>query len=126
MLIIKCRLNELLGKREINPEDLAVTAGLPIDRILAYCDEEIDTVSIKEIGAIMQALGSEDLSDLFEAKMVVEGQQEETLIYEDDWHSPCLASADGKHIWYRDVTASSSVYQEYFCSECKHRFAFIL
>lgn len=117
---------ELLGQRGISPEDLASTAGLTVDRILAYCDDSTDAVSMKEIAAILYALGSDRLTDLFEAELVSEEQGEEALIYEDDWDTPCAASPDGKHSWYRDVTASSSVYQEYFCTACRHRFAFIL
>ena len=126
MLKIRCRLNILLAEREKTLDELASASGLPANRIAEYCDENIDAVSMKEVGAILGALGVAELSDFFEMEFIEEEQGEETLIYEDDWETPCAASPDGKHNWYRDVTASSSVYQEYFCSACKHRFAFIL
>lgn len=126
MLNIRCRLNELLSQRSISPEDLAATSGLSLERVVAYCDEKIDGVSMKEIAALLGALGSTQLSDLFEVNVVQEDSGDGELIYEDDWETPCAVSPTGKHEWYRDVTASSSVYQEYFCAACKHRVFFIL
>ena len=126
MMNIRCRLNELLGERAIAPEDLAVTSGLALDRIVAYCDEAVENVSMKEIAAILTALGSNRIGDLFEVVETAEGSDEESLVFEDDWDTPCAVSPNGKHSWYRDVAASSSVYQEYFCSACKHRVFFIL
>lgn len=126
MLKIRCLLNEQMSRRDIDPESLARTTGLTLERILAYCDESIEEISLTEVAAILEALGSDKLSDLFEPMLLPEDAGAETLVYEDDWETPCAASPDGKHEWYRDVTASSSVYQEYFCTACRHRYAFIL
>ena len=126
MMKIHCRLRELLEERNLTPQELAVTTSVPLDRILAYCNEDVDQVSMKEIAAILTVLNSDELSDLFDVGKDAPPQSEAAPIYEQDWDTPCPVSPEGKHIWYRDVTASSSIYQEYFCSECKHRVFFIL
>lgn len=128
MLRIRCRLNKLLVDRQTSPEELAKASGLSVGRVVEYCDETIDAVSLLEIGAMLSALGCDNLSDMFEPISVdqAQAQDEPDLIFEEDWETPCASAPDGKHVWYRDVTASSSVYQEYYCSACKHRYSFIL
>lgn len=129
MIEVRCRLRDLLAEKNVTREELAVASGLPEDRIQAYCDEDCDSVSLREVSAILSALGCADITELFEEHSVAQpGAQDDGAppMFEEEWHSPCPDAPDGRHRWYKDMRVSDTVYQEFTCQMCKRRLSVIL
>lgn len=127
-ILVTCRLATLLEQKRVTPEELSMTSGLPLARIRAYCEGAPDAVSLAELGAILSALSCTNVAELFEAAVAQEAVPEDGVApaYEADWYSPCPASPDGRHQWYKDAAVSDTVYQEFTCRACGRRLSVIL
>ena len=132
MIRIHCKLAELLKELGMSPEALAAASGLPLRRVSEYCMEDVDSVSLHELGLILSALGR-PLADLLEEAHVADAAQGEeaedqqfTFGTDIEWDSPCAKAPDGKHRWYKDVEVSDTVYQEFVCEACKKRISVVI
>ena len=63
---IRLRLAELLEEKRVTPEELAVAARLPFLKIQRYCDGNVDSISLTEMGIILSALGCSQITDILE------------------------------------------------------------
>ena len=118
---IHCRLSDALWENNMTPEGLEEMTGLPMDRVRLYCDDALDIVELPEVESILDALGSDKLSDLFKVEDDSVAKDDPGLDAVDEWHSPCPATDGHRHDWYKDMEVSSSVYQEYECRACGKR-----
>ena len=134
MTSIRCRLAEWLNDVGMTPEELSAASGLPLQRVAAYCSEEVDSVSLHEAGLILSALGGQ-LTDLFElvhepddgaATGDAAEEQQFTFGTDLEWDSVCARTPDGRHRWYKDVRVSDTVYQEFVCQACKKRISVVI
>lgn len=129
MITIHSRLAELLAERGMTAQVLATKASLPVKRVEACCDRNNDALSLHELGMIMSALGNVALGDLFDTVVredAAAGDRRGPVLKEADWHSVCAAAPDGVHRWYKDMSVSDSIYQEFVCHCCGWRLAVIL
>ena len=115
---IRCRLSELLGEKWMSVEELSQKAEIPLERVNQYYGDTLTVVDLEEAGRILEAVGSGSLDDLFEVLRDAREPVSSVLTGDDEWHSHCPASADGRHDWYRDAEASNAIYQEYECKAC--------
>lgn len=127
MFVIRCRLNDLLREKNIQPEALAEATGIPLLRIDQYRENALNFADLGEAALILSKLDCAALSDLFSLETLPDGEVAPTALPEstgvtDDWDSHCPCSADGRHAWYRDDTVSNSVYQEFVCASCGIQF----
>ena len=126
---IRLRLASLLEEKQVTAEKLSLASGLPLQRILEYCDREADAVSLKELSAILSTLECGQISDILE-EVVGEGISDDieamAPLSEGEWYTPCPASLDGRHRWYKDLKVSDTVYQEFCCQACSKRLSVIL
>ena len=126
---IRLRLAELLEEKRVTPEELAAAARLPFLKIQRYCDGNVDSISLTEMGIILSALGCSQITDILEEvadSTVSDDTANMPPLMESDWNSRCPASTDGKHRWYKDLKVSDTVYQEFCCMSCKRRLSVIL
>ena len=126
---IQMRLAALLEEKQVTAEELSLASGLPLERIQEYCEGEMDAVSLKELGIILSALDCSRMSDILE-EVVGEGTPDDieamAPLSEGEWYTPCTASLDGRHRWYKDLAVSDTVYQEFCCQACRKRLTMIL
>ena len=130
-IVVRCRLAALLKEKGVTPEDLAEISGLDMDRIQTYLTRTPEPVSLREVGAMLTALGCTSVDALLEARLEPDSppealRQDAPPMFEDEWFSPCPASPDGWHLWFKDTSVSDTVYQEYVCQACHRRISVIL
>ena len=126
---IQMRLAALLEEKQVTAEELSLASGLPLERIQEYCEGEMDVVSLNELSSILSALGCGQVSDILEETFIGVGADDlEAMapLSEGEWYTPCPASPDGRHRWYKDLKASDTVYQEFCCQACSKRLSVIL
>ena len=70
MIRIRCRLTELLQKKDVAPDELAVASGLSKEKVKAYCDGTLDSISLSDAGLILAVLGCTQINDLLEEELV--------------------------------------------------------
>ncbi len=69
---IKCRLDELMDRRNITSEKLAMASGVPEMRINQYRKGAMESVSMSEIASIMAAMGCTNIGELLDVSMQAE------------------------------------------------------
>ena len=127
MIEVHCRLAALLAEMGVSREELVRETGLPRETVDAMCANTRQTMDLREVALILDTLGCDQLSDLYEVSAVSEGDFTDLpLMSEDEWYSPCPKSPNGKHNWYKDLEASDSVYQEFVCQVCRRKLSMIL
>lgn len=127
---IRCRLAALLEERGMTLEELAEASGLSLEQLEPYMSPTPETVSLPEIGAMLEALDGAGIGDLFEsvarAAAPTPAESDAPPMFEDEWFSPCPAASGGRHVWHKDVAVSDTVYQEFVCEVCRRRISVIL
>ena len=128
MIEIHCRLAALLAEKGVSRQALAEATQLPVETIDALCERSARTVDLREVALILSALDCSELSDLFEIvpRAVPHDLSPLPYLTDRDWDSPCAASQDGRHRWFKNFEVSDSVYQEFTCVACHRRLALIL
>lgn len=130
-LQIRCRLGALLREKNVSPADLAAASGISEARVREYLDAGLDAVSLGELAALMTALDADRLQDVLELAPADDPAatppgEPARAATEDEWESVCPASLDARHIWFKDMDVSDTVYQEFVCRACGKRISVIL
>ena len=127
MIEVHCRLSALLAEMRMTREELCRDTGLPRQTVDTLCADTRETLDLREVALLLDALGCDQISDLYEVSAVGEDAYSDLpMMSEDEWYSPCPASPSGKHEWHKDMDVSDSVYQEFYCQICKRKLSMIL
>ncbi len=103
---IKCRLDELMDRRNITSEKLAMASGVPEMRINQYRKGAMESVSMSEIASIMAAMGCTNIGELLDVSMQAEpmaftsrGQSCTSRTGIPPARRPSTESTDGTRTW---------------------------
>lgn len=118
---LRSRLSDLMREKNITSEGLAQATGMDIKRIYEYRDGALSTVDLRELTDIMNALGCQELSEIY--RLVDEDgvSYAPSVDGNDEWSAPCPAAPGHRHEWFKDMEVSNSVYQEFECRVCRKR-----